>query len=148
MLVDSEKWCGRRTTQHKMLQYQGKKWQQQNLFKSLTQGLAHKCVSVFTGVNNCVYLFSRTSFQSVNGYLTARDIPIQEGRGLSQALLSPVMHFSVEAPCRVYPGSHLYVMLLPEKWPWSLTLKPNWGTPGSSQWDNSKPGNKKKEKDL
>lgn len=72
-----------------------------------------------------------------------RHIPMQDGRGLSQALLSPVIHFSVEAPCRVYPGSHLYVMLLPAKWPWSLTFRPNWGTPGSSQWDNSKPKQKK-----
>lgn len=40
---------------------------------------------------------------------------MHEGRGLSQALRSPVMHFKVDAPCRVYPGSHLYVMLLPEK---------------------------------
>lgn len=78
----------------------------------------------------------------IHTYMHEKGIPIQEGRGLSQALLSPVIHFSVEAPCRVYPGSHLYVMLLPEKWPWSLTLKPNWGTPGSSQWDNSKPGEK------
>lgn len=31
-------------------------------------------------------------------------------------------------------------MALPAKWPWSLTLKPNCGTPGSSQWDSSKPG--------
>lgn len=72
-----------------------------------------------------------------------RNIPMQDGRGLSQALLSPVIHFSVEAPCKVYPGSHLYVMLLPAKWPWSLTFRPNWGTPGSSQWDNSKPKQKK-----
>lgn len=71
-----------------------------------------------------------------------RDVPMHDGRGLSQALLSPVIHFSVEAPCRVYPGSHLYVMLLPAKWPWSLTFRPNWGTPGSSQWDNSKPKQK------
>lgn len=60
-------------------------------------------------------------------------LPMQEGSGLSQALLSPVMHLSVVAPCSVYPGSQRYVMLLPEKWPWSLTLKPNCGTPGSSQ---------------
>lgn len=71
-----------------------------------------------------------------------RHIPMQDGRGLSQVLLSPVIHFNVEAPCRVYPGSHLYVMLLPAKWPWSLTFRPNWGTPGSSQWDNSKPEQK------
>lgn len=70
-------------------------------------------------------------------------LPMQEGSGLSQALLSPVMHLSVVAPCSVYPGSQRYVMLLPEKWPWSLTLKPNCGTPGSSQWDNSKPGEKR-----
>lgn len=31
-------------------------------------------------------------------------------------------------------------MALPAKWPWSLTLKPNCGTPGSSQWESSKPG--------
>ncbi len=92
----------------------------------------------------CTSLFVCNLFSKRKQLHAARHIPIQEGRGLSQALLSPVIHFRVEAPCRVYPGSHLYVMLLPEKWPWSLTLKPNWGTPGSSQWDNSKPGERKK----
>lgn len=44
-----------------------------------------------------------------------RNLPMQEGSGLSQALRSPVMHLSVVAPCSVYPGSQRYVMLLPEK---------------------------------
>lgn len=94
-----------------------------------------------TSTNYCLYVILCTSkhFEKHKQLHVGRDIPIQDGRGLSQALLSPVIHFSVVAPCRVYPGSHLYVMLLPAKWPWSLTFRPNWGTPGSSQWDNSKP---------
>ncbi len=38
---------------------------------------------------------------------SAEVLPMQEGRELSQARLSPVMHLSKPLPCNVYPGSHL-----------------------------------------
>lgn len=68
---------------------------------------------------NCIHklllTYSASLFKKGKGHDKEKELPMHDGRLLSHARLSPVMHLSVALPCRVYPCSQPNDMSLPAK---------------------------------